>query len=124
MSERQTKAGNQITLTHSLILSLSYSLTLSLSQSHILSFTHSCHTEQLLFSCSKVTLSLSHYLTLSISNSHSLTLGMLNNFCFDVYAQMSLFIDENVNGFFDHHTSITLTCYFRCHRAGSQLIKN
>ena len=25
---------------------------------------------------------------------------MLNNFCFHVYAQMSLFIDVNVNGFF------------------------
>ena len=37
MSERQTKAGNQITL--------------SLSQSLTLSFTHSRHTEQLLSSC-------------------------------------------------------------------------
>ena len=45
MSERQTKAGNQITLSHSLILSLSHSL---------------------------------------------LTLNMLNNFCFHVYAQKSL----------------------------------
>ena len=25
---------------------------------------------------------------------------MLNNFCFHVHAQMSLFMDENVNGFF------------------------
>ena len=25
---------------------------------------------------------------------------MLNNFCFHVYAQMSLFMDENVNAFF------------------------
>ena len=37
-------------------------------------------------------------LTLSIS--HSLTLDMLNNFCFHVYAQKSLFKVENVNGFF------------------------
>ena len=76
MSECQTKAGNQISLSHS----------------HSLSFTHSRHTEQLLFSClcSKVTLSLSHYLTLTLSLSHSLTLHMLNNFCFHVYAQQSL----------------------------------
>ena len=92
MSERQTKAGNQISLSHS----------------HSLSFTHSRHTEQLLFSClcSKVTLSLSHSLTLSLSHyltlsmshshtltlslSHSLTLHMLNNFCFHVYAHQSL----------------------------------
>ena len=81
MSECQTKAGNQISLSHS----------------HSLSFTHSRHTEQLLFSClcSKVTHSLSHYLTLTMSHSHtltlslshSLTLHMLNNFCFHVYAQ-------------------------------------
>ena len=83
----------------------------SLPHSHSLSFTHSRHTEQLLFSClcSKVTLSLSHYLTLSMSHSHtltlslshSLTLDMLNNFCFHVYAQKSLFIAENCNGFFN-----------------------
>ena len=65
-----------------------------------LSFTHSGHAEQLLFSClcSKVTLTFSHChshsLTLShshtLSISHSLTLDMLNNFCFHVYAQKSL----------------------------------
>ena len=39
-------------------------------------------------------------LTLSIS--HSLTLDMLNNFwVFYVYAQKSVFIGQNVNGFFD-----------------------
>ena len=47
---------------------------------------------------------------------------MLNNFCFHVYAQKSLFIAENCNGFFD--ISITLSCYFKVHRAGSQLKKN
>ena len=68
MSERQTKAGNQITLSHSLILSLSHSFTLS--------FTHSQHAEQLLFSClcSKITLSLSHSHTLTLSHSHTFTL--------------------------------------------------
>ena len=99
MSERQTKAGNQITLSHSLILSLSHSFTLS--------FTHSQHAEQLLFSClcSKITLSLSHSHTLALSHSHtlsfshSLSLDMPNNFCFHVYAQMSLFMGENVNAF-------------------------
>ena len=61
---------------------------------------------------------------------------MLNNFCFHVYAQKSLFIAENCNAFFltsmfffdktfhlcffwDHIS--TLTCEFRVHRAGSQL---
>ena len=65
MSECQTKAGNQISLSHS----------------HSLSFTHSRHTEQLLFSClcSKVTLSLSHYLTLSMSHSHSFTLSFTHS---------------------------------------------
>ena len=31
---------------------------------------------------------------------HSLSLNMLNNFCFHVYAQKSLFIAENCNAFF------------------------
>ena len=48
--------------------------------------------------------------------SHSLTLDMLNNFCFHVYAQNSVFIAENCNG--DHHTP---SCEFANHRAGSQL---
>ena len=42
---------------------------------------------------------------------HSLTLDMLNNFCFHVYAQYSLIIGENGNCFFD--SLITLPCYFR-----------
>ena len=48
---------------------------------------------------------------------------MLNNFCFQVYAQKSLIIDENGNAFFyiSHIISITLPCYFTVHRAGSQL---
>ena len=45
---------------------------------------------------------------------------MLNNFCFHVYAQKSLFIAENCNGFFDI-LIITLSCEFWVHRAGSQL---
>ena len=91
--------------------SLSHSLSHTLSHSFNLSFTHSQHAEQLLFSClcSKVTLSLSH----------SLILDMLNNFSFHLYAQKWLFIAENCNGFFD--TTITLSCEFRGHWAGSQL---
>ena len=44
---------------------------------------------------------------------------MLNNFCFHLYAQKSLFIAENCNVFWD--ISSTLPCEFRGHRAGSQL---
>ena len=65
MSECQTKAGNQISLSHSHSLTASHSFTLSLSHS--------------------LTLSQSHSLTVS----HSLTLVILNNFCFHVYAQKS-----------------------------------
>ena len=54
---------------------------------------------------------------------------MLNNFCFYVYAQKSLFKVENVNAFFDKtfhlcffwdHIS-TLSTDITVHRAGSQL---
>ena len=45
---------------------------------------------------------------------------MLNNFCFHVYAQKSLFNAENCNAFFDI-SIITLSGDFRVHRAGSQL---
>ena len=92
---------------HSQSLSLSHSLTQSFSLSHSfnLSLNHSRHAEQLLFSslCSKVTLTLSrsHAHTLShshtLSISHSITLDMLSNFCFDVYAEKSLFIGDNDN---------------------------
>ena len=61
---------------------------------------------------------------------------MLNNFCFHVYAQKSLFIAENCNGFFltsmvffdkTFHLRFfgdqlsTLSTDIRVHRAGSQL---
>ena len=61
--------------------------------------------------------SLSHSPTLSIF--HSLTLNLLNNFCFHVYAQNSLLIGED--GLFDTLLLITLSCEFRVHRACSQL---
>merc|ERR1711994_1087893 len=41
--------------------------------------------------------------TLTLSFSHSITLHMLNNFCFHGYAQKSLFIAENYNGFLYLH---------------------
>ena len=44
---------------------------------------------------------------------------MLNNFCFHVYAQKSLFIDENCNAFFGTSSA---SCEFVNPRAGSQLI--
>ena len=77
------------------------------SHSLTLSFTHSWHAEHLLISClcSKVTLSLSHSLTIDMiclcskvtltlslthSPTHSVSLNMLNNFCFHIFAQKSL----------------------------------
>ena len=52
----------------------------------------------------KCFVALSHSQTLSFS--HSITLNMLNNFCFPLYAQKSLFITKmdmvffDINGFF------------------------
>ena len=110
---------------HTLTLTLSLSHTLSLSNSLNLSFNHSWHAEQVLFSClgSKVAVysrKLQWFFWTSSSSrefwvhragsqlkiqshtlwiSHSITLDMLNNFCFHLYAQKSLFIGENCNGF-------------------------
>ena len=48
---------------------------------------------------------------------------MLNNFCFHVYAQKSLFIVENVNAFFGTSTTspYPLSTDITVHRADSQL---
>ena len=46
---------------------------------------------------------------------------MLNNFCFHVYAQKSLFIGENNNPFFDSLSSSTRASDITVLRAGSQL---
>ena len=67
--------------TYSHTFSLSLFLTLTLSHSHSFSLS--------LF----LFLTLSHSHTLSIS--HSITLDMLNKFCFHLFAQKSLFIGEN-----------------------------
>ena len=48
---------------------------------------------------SHVTCRMSH-VTCLMSNAYVDPWDMLNNFCFHVYAQMLLFMDENVNGFF------------------------
>ena len=109
MSERQTKAGNQITLSHSLILSLSHSFTLS--------FTHSQHAEQLLFSClcSKISLSLSHSHTLSFNHSRHAEQVLYSSLC----SKVAVYSRKLQCFFFD--SCITLSCYLRSHRAGSQL---
>ena len=46
-----------------------------------------------------VTCRMSH-VTCLMSNAYVDPWDMLNNFCFHVYAQMSLFMDVNVNAFF------------------------
>ena len=55
-------------------------------QTCTLSVTHSKHAKQLLFSCVGCKVDMACKFALS----HSLTLDMLNNFCFHVYAQKSL----------------------------------
>ena len=115
MSERQTKAGNQINLSLSPALFLSHYLTLSHSHTHSISHSitpdmlnnfyfhpHAQNSPSHFLTLSRyLNLTLSHYLTLSHSHthsiSHSITLDMLNKFCFHVYAQKSLFLAENCN---------------------------
>ena len=71
---------------------------------------------------SHVTFRLSH-VTYYMWNVDVDPLDMLNNFCFHVYAQKSLFIVENCNGIFWDILVlvVTLFCYIRVHRAGSQM---
>ena len=63
-----------------------------------------------------------HMCTCHMSNAYVDSWDMLNNFCFHLYAQKSLFIAENCNAFF---TMLFFTAAsareFRSHRAGSQL---
>ena len=59
----------------------------------------------------KLSLSLLTLLSLLslLSISHSITLDMLNKFCFHVHAQKSLFIGENANvGFLPNHRPVSL----------------
>ena len=57
------------------------------------------------------------HVTCLMSNAYVDPWDMLNNFCFHVYAQMSLFTGENVNEFY----LLTLAWDWTNHRAGSQL---
>ena len=50
------------------------------------------------------------HVTCLMSNAYVDRWDMLNNFCFDVYAQMSLFIGVNDNVFFDMIFDLTLPC--------------
>ena len=70
----------------------------------------------------KLSLSLLSLLS-QLSLSHSLSLDMLNNFCFHVYAQKSLFKVENVNAYLLTSSSSAASAprEFANHRAGSQL---
>ena len=74
------------------------------------------HSEQLLFSCvsskviiyNYVTCHMSH-VTCLMSNAYVDPCDMPNNFCFHVYAQMSLFMGVNVNGFIATSTPSPVT---------------
>ena len=78
---------------------------------------HEC-SEKLLIRClcSKVT-----YVKCQVSNAYVDPWEMLNNFCFHVYAQKSLFIGENVNVVSGTAASSARSCEFANHTAGSQL---
>ena len=75
---------------------------------------------------------LSHFLTLTLSHSHSFSLSHSFNLSFNHsrHAEQVLFSSlcskvtvycRKLQCFFFDILLITLTCYFRCHRAGSQL---
>ena len=117
MSERQTKAWNQITL--SLSLTLSLFLTLTLLQSLLTCWTTfvfismlKSHSHTLTLSH---TLSLSHCFNLSFNHSRHAEQFLFSCLCskLTVYRRKLQWI------FWD--LILTLPCYFRCHRAGSQL---
>ena len=75
---------------------------------------------------------LSHFLTLTLSHSHSFSLSHSFNLSFNHsrHAEQVLFSSlcskvavnsRKLQCFFWDSSPITLSCYFRCHRAGSQL---
>ena len=75
---------------------------------------------------------LSHFLTLTLSHSHSFSLSHSFNLSFNHsrHAEQLLFSSlcskityycRKLQWFFLDHIITTLTCYFRVHRAGSQL---
>ena len=97
MSECQTKAGNLECMNVWMFWTIFVFMCMLKTYSHTFS----------LLLC--LTLTLSHSHTLSIS--HSITLDMLNKFCFHLYSQKSLLIAENCNVFFGpphHHPHLLL----------------
>ena len=84
MSERQTKAGNQITLSHSLLLSLSHSFTLTLS--------HSLSLDMLNNFCFHV------YAQTSLTHALTLSLSLLSKISDEVFGG-SLLLDRRANNF-------------------------
>jgi len=91
MSECQTKAGNLECMNVWMFWTTFVFMSMLKTYSHTFSLSLS------------LTLTLSHSHTLSIS--HSITLDMLNKFCFHLYAQKSLFIGENCNAFLTSSSS-------------------
>ena len=86
-------------------------LTLSLSQSHSLSFTHSRHTEQLLFSCpcSKVPLSHTHSLSLLLTLTlfQSLIQPLLT--CWTTFVFMSMLKSHSLTLTLSHSLNVSLS---------------
>ena len=87
-------------LSFSLSLTISLSRYLTLSHSHTLSISHWITLDMLNNFCFHLYAQNSLSHSHTLSISHTITLDMLNNFCFHVYAQNSLFIGENCNEFF------------------------
>ena len=113
------------------------SLTLSMSHSHTLALSHSlihslstCWTTFVFMSMLKshphtfslslsLAISLSHYFNLSFNHSRHAKQVLFSSLC----SKLTVYCWKLQFFFLDHHLLIiiTLTCYFRCHRAGSQL---
>ena len=101
MSDKSWEPGSFLMFSYVFQCFLTFSnVTYSHSHSHSLSLSLFLYAQKSLFILDMLN-TLSHSHTLSIS--HSITLDMLNKFCFHLYAQKSLFIGENCNGFFLRH---------------------
>ena len=84
-----------VTVTLSVTVSVSLSVTVSVSLSVSVTLSVSVSLSFL-----KLSICISH-VTCHMSNAYVDPWEMLNNFCFHVYAQKSLVVGENGNGFFD-----------------------
>ena len=114
MSERQTKAGNQITLSLSLSLTHSHYLTLIPSLIRSLS---TCWTTFVFMSMLKshsLTFTLSHSLTLTLSHSHTLTLSHSLIHSLSRHAEQLLFscLGSKATRTFSHSHSFSLSHSF------------